>query len=84
MLLLRMDLNSNMTIHSVGNINKCRYSLSFCRLDFKIKENDSVSLKSNLTESWFNFDMSPLRVWLEHSVSPLIHVQYVDDIFTTT
>ncbi len=47
-------------------------------LDFNIKEKDSQLSKQNLAEPWFDFDMSPLRVWLEHSISPLIHVQYVN------
>ncbi|CAF3713044.1 unnamed protein product [Rotaria socialis] len=43
--------------------------------DFQVKENDPEASTRNVAESWFNFDMSPLRVWLEHSISPLIYVQ---------
>jgi hypothetical protein len=42
-------------------------------LDFNIKEKD----RQLSNQFWFDYDMSPLRVWLEHSISPLIHVQYV-------
>jgi hypothetical protein len=49
-----------------------------CYLDMNIKENDSQLSKQASAECWFDFDMSPLRVWLEHSISPLIHVQYVN------
>ncbi|CAF1218652.1 unnamed protein product [Rotaria sordida] len=56
----------------IANGPQFKYDDSF---DFKVNEKDSQTLKENFAESWFNFDMSPLRVWLEHSISPLIHVQ---------
>ncbi|UJR15505.1 hypothetical protein I4U23_002448 [Adineta vaga] len=45
------------------------------KFDFNIKEKDTSLSKQNFATSWFDYDMSPLRVWLEHSISPLIHVQ---------
>ncbi|CAF0800134.1 unnamed protein product [Rotaria sp. Silwood1] len=56
----------------IANGPQFKYDDSF---DFKVNEKNSQISKENFAESWFNFDMSPLRVWLEHSISPLIHVQ---------
>ncbi len=74
MLLFLMDLNLNMMMHSVSeNIHVYNIYLIEIELDFNIKEKD----RQLSNQFWFDYDMSPLRVWLEHSISPLIHVQYV-------
>ncbi len=52
----------------ISNGPQFKYKDAF---DFHIPEN--IGQLSN--QSWFDYDMSPLRVWLEHSISPLLRVQ---------
>jgi len=67
-----MDLNLNIKIHSVIlHLHPDNIPLLYISSDFHIQDN--AGQLSN--QSWFDYDMSPLRVWLEHSIAPLIHVQ---------
>jgi hypothetical protein len=70
--LFPMDLNLNIKIHSVSlHLHPDNIPLLYISSDFHIQDN--AGQLSN--QSWFDYDMSPLRVWLEHSIAPLIHVQ---------
>lgn len=52
-------------LHSPSLIDIC--------LDFHIHE----KLDQPSQQSWFDSDLSPARVWLEHSIAPLIRIQSV-------
>ena len=67
-----MDHNLNTKIPSVGFHASISYLIEIS-IDFHIQNKPNQI--SN--QSWFDYDMSPLRIWLEHSISPLIHVQLV-------
>ncbi|CAF1290773.1 unnamed protein product [Adineta steineri] len=56
----------------IANGPQFKYNDTF---NFHIKEKEPQLSNENFAKSWFNYDMSPLRVWLEHSISPLIYVQ---------
>ncbi|CAF1114048.1 unnamed protein product [Adineta ricciae] len=56
----------------IANGPQFKYDDTF---DFHIQGKDISFAKTNLTTSWLDYDMSPLRVWLKHSISPLIYVQ---------